>query len=439
MSRVIKALAAPFKVVQSVKDELAKGRRLRLKDGAGWAGISGRTSNSGQYVSDTSALQNSAVWACMKISAQAVSSLPLVVSETDRNGSRARVEDGRLVTVLADSPNRDQTGLEFWETQTAWLMARGNAYAEIVTTGPRLSALEPMPASKVAPFRDGDGVLKYRVSDRGKSEILPRDKVFHIKGFGQGLTDRDVGMSPIAAGTNSIGAAMAAQEASASSFANGMKPSGFFLFEQELTQEQRQQAQQNLVATMSGSANTGMTGILEQGVKWQPVSINPEDMQLLETRRFDVEEICRWFGVPPIVIGHAADGQTMWGTGVEQILISWLTLGIDPICDRIEARIRKDLIPLSGTRRQSVKFDREALLQMDSKAKAAFLSAMVQNGLMTRNEGREKINQPRVEGGDVLTAQTNLSPIDQLGQGESESTREAMRDLISGGEEEEST
>src|SRR5690606_16736092 len=128
-----------------------------------------------------------------------------------------------------------------------------------------------------------------------------------------------------------------------------------------------------------------------------------------------IEEICRWFGVPPIMVGHAAQGQTMWGTGVEQIILQWMTTGLNPLAKRIEARIKKQLIRPTGNRRRYAEFNREALLQMDSTAKANFLSSMTQNGLMTRNEGRAKLNLPRVEGADQLTAQTNLAPLDRLG------------------------
>jgi HK97 family phage portal protein len=154
---------------------------------------------------------------------------------------------------------------------------------------------------------------------------------------------------------------------------------------------------------------------------------------MLENHRCSVEEMCRWFGMPPIIIGHAAQGQTMWGSGVEQILLAWLTLGIDPLCDRIEARIKKQLIRPSGNRRRYAEFNREALLQMDSAAKASFLSIMTQNGLMTRNEGRAKLNLPRVDGGDELTAQTNLAPLSTLGSASDGNTaRAAMRAWLQG-------
>jgi HK97 family phage portal protein len=396
----------------------AKERRLWASQPGGWAGF-GKASVAGKTVNLETTLQLSAAWACIKVTAQAVSSLPLQLFDKIDNGNRVQVAPDDDLAQLLDSPNADQTSLEYWESTVAWLLASGNSYSEIVEGGARrrIVALQPLASSDMWPKRNADGELEYHFRDRGKVEILPRSKVFHIKGFGQHLRAPDAGLSPIAAGVHSLGAAMASQGAAAGTFANGMRPTGFFLFDQLLSPEQREQAKATLIDPLSGSERAGGVGILEGGVKWQTVSLDPEAAQMLETRRFDIEEICRWFGVPPILIGHAGQGQTMWGTGVEQILIAWLTLGVDPICDRIESRIKKQLIrPYSGPRRYA-EFLREALLQMDSKAKADFLSKCVQNGLMTRNEGRSKLNLPRVAGGDELTAQTNLAPLDELGGG----------------------
>jgi HK97 family phage portal protein len=428
MGFLVKAAAAPFKLFNAISDEIAKERRLRLTDGNSWSSYFGRESNSGKTVSIESSMQLSAAWSCIKLSAQAVSSLPGAMYEKKADDSRVKVEDDDIADVIFGSPNEDQTPLEYWEGTVAWLMTSGNAYSEKVYTGRTLSALQPLMSTHCKPWRKNDGELIYKVTDRGKTEELPRDKVFHIKGFGQGLKNADEGLSPIAAGVHSLGAAMASQEAAAKTFANGMRPTGFFLFDQVLREDQRKQAHKALVEPLQGSSQAGGVGILEAGVKWQNVSLNPEDAQMLETRRFDVEEICRWFGVPPIIIGHAAQGQTMWGTGVEAILIAWLTLGIDPICDRIEARIQKQLIRPTGKKRRYAEFNREALLQMDSKAKANFLSSMVQNGLMDRNEGRAKLNLPNRPGADQLTAQTNLAPLDKLGDaaGDGNQVRAAM-------------
>ncbi|SDP40333.1 phage portal protein, HK97 family [Filomicrobium insigne] len=385
--------------------------RMGLTDSAKWSAFFGRESHAGTTVTAQKALQLAAVWACVKATAQAVSSLPLKIYEKTTDGDRKLVTDHDLVNVLEYSPNEDQTPLEFWEAMVSWLLVSGNAYAEKVKTGNRLSALRLLPSDKVSLERDADNVLRYRYSDGSHSELLSRDSVFHLKGFGFG---GDLGLSAISYGVQTFGTAIATEETAAKTFANGLQASGVLSSDQILKEPQRNQLQK-IMEEFVGSRNAGKLMVLEAGLKYQALSLNPEDAQMLESRRFDIEQICRWFGVPPIVIGHAAAGVTTWGSGIEHILLAWLTLGIDPLCDRIEQRIRKQLFNETERKRFYAEFNREALLQMDSTAKSTFLSQMVNNGLMTRNEGRAKLNLPRKDGGDALTIQTALAPLSDTG------------------------
>lgn len=418
-----KALAPSNMTTQQIVE---KDQRLRLRDGKAWAAAYGHRNHAGKTVTLETAIQLSTVWACIRLTAQAVSCLPLAMYERRGDDDRIRVgSDEDVAEVICDSPNEDQTPLEFWETNVAWLMAMGNSYSEKVSIGSRLAALQPIPGTHCHPVRTDDGELVYRITDRGKTEDLPRDKVFHLKGFGFG---GDMGLSPIRFGVQTFGSAIAMEEASARVFGSGLQASGILTSEKGLTQPDQRTGVQQIMEQYVGSSNAGKLMVLPSGLKFERLSLTPMDAQMLEHQRFSVEEICRWFGMPPIVIGHAAQGQTMWGSGVEQILIAWLTLGIDPLCDRIEARIKKQLIRPTGNRNRYAEFNREALLQMDSTAKASFLSTMTQNGLMTRNEGRSKLNLRRVDGADALTAQTNLAPLDQLGGGgDGNAARAAMR------------
>lgn len=391
--------------------EPGKERRLTLTNGVAWADFGGAESYAGKSVNLKSAMQLATVWACIRLTAQAISALPIDMFEKQEDGSR-KSSDDNLGDVIIRNPNADQTPLEFWESQVAWLMATGNAYSEKVSYGRSLSSLQPLASTHCRPVRLAGGELVYRVSDRGKSEDLPREKVFHLKGFGFG---GDLGLSPIAYGMQTFGAAIATDEAAGKIFGNGLSVSGVLSSDQILKPDQRDQLGA-IMTKYAGSKNAGKLMILEAGLKYQQMTLNPEDAQMLESRRFHIEEMCRWFGMPPIIIGHAAEGQTMWGSGVEQIFLAWLALGINPVCRRIEARIQKDLVPVEKRRRLYAEFNREGLLQMDSTAKAAFLSSMTQNGLMSRNEGRAKLNMPRRDGADDLTAQTNLAPLAMLGK-----------------------
>lgn len=371
-------------------------------------------------------MQLATVWACIRLTAQMIASLPIGMYEKQRDGSRVG-SDHRVGEVIGVSPNLDQTTFEFWETAIAWLMATGNAYCERTDLAGRLSSLQPIASTHCQPLRV-EGELIYRVTDRGKTEDLPRDKVFHLKGFGFG---GDLGLSPIAYGVQTFGNAMATDESAGKIFGNGLSVSGVLSTDkQTLKPEQRDQLQA-IMAKYAGSTNAGKLMILEAGLKYQQMTLNPEDAQMLETRRFNIEEMCRWFGMPPIIIGHAAQGQTMWGSGVEQILLAWLATGINPILRRIEARIQKDLIPVGERRRIYAEFNREGLLQMDSTAKAAFLSSMTQNGLMSRNEGRSKLNLPHRPEANSLTAQTSLAPLESLGAKSSgDAARAALRNWL---------
>jgi HK97 family phage portal protein len=245
---------------------------------------------------------------------------------------------------------------------------------------------------------------------------LPESKVFHIRGFGIG---GDVGLSPLAFARQTLGSALATEEAAARVFANGMRPQGFFTVEKVLTQEQRAQAKSVLIDPYQGSQNAGKSGILEAGFKWQDVQMPAEDAQLLQSRQFSVEEVCRWLGIPPILVGHASAGQTMWGSGVEQIMLGWLTLGLRPYLARIEQSIKRSLLAPSERKVLYPEFTVEGLLRADSAGRANLYSTFAQNGIMTRNEIRALENLPSEEGGDVLTVQVNLQNISNLAEGAS--------------------
>lgn len=403
MIRLMKA------AIRGVKAELAAGQ-------SGWEvalngvplPMAGRISNAGTSVSADSVMTLSAVWACVSRTASVIASLPLDMYQRDSGAGRQFVDDD-LAGLLTESPNSEQTGFEFWEGMVAHTVLRGNGVAEKLYVGNRLVGLRPL--TNCEPYRNSDGALTYSFWDRGQKTELPAAKVFHIRGFGAG---DGLGLSAIQYGVQSMGSALAADETSSTFFANGMMPSGVISSEQTLTPDQRDQLQ-TMLGSYVGSKRAGKIMTLEAGLKYQQLQMKPEDAQLLETRRFQVEDVCRWFGTPPIIIGHSAAGQTMWGTGVEATMLSWLTMGVNPILRRIEKRIQKDFVlPIKG-KKFFFEFNREAMLQMDSTAKAALLSQMVSNGIISRDEARAKLNEPARGGAaDALMAQTAMAPIDSL-------------------------
>jgi HK97 family phage portal protein len=396
--------------IRGVKAELAAGQSgWEVLVGGVQLPLAGRTSKAGTVVSAESAMSLSTVWACVSKTASLVASLPLDMYERGPNGRRSKVTDDDLGAVLTMMPNREQTDMEFWESMVAHMVLRGNGVAERLKIGNRTVGLRPL--INCDPRRNSDGDLEYPFWDRGKKEVLPADKVFHLRGFGAG---DGIGLSAIQYGVQSLGAALAAEETAASFFSNSMMPSGVITGEQTLTDVQRTQMG-NYLATYTGSTKAGKVMVLEAGFNFNQLQVKPEDAQLLETRQFNVADGCRWFGVPPVIIGHSSEGQTMYGTGVEAIMLAWLTLGINPLLTRIERRILRDLVLPEKGRKFFFEYNREAMLQMDSKAKAELLSKLFASGMITADEGRAKLNlQARGGAADVLMAQGAMAPLETL-------------------------
>lgn len=359
-------------------------------------------------------MQLSTAWAAVRLNARTIASCGRKVLRRTSALEREAAEDHPLHRVLAISPNPDQTPMEFWEGQVTSLNLRGNAYARIGRRGDRqVVALWPLSPDSVSVYRASSGERRYRI---GGKEDVGADEIFHLRGFGAG---GDLGLSPIAYGRQTIATALAAEEVAGSTFANGLQLSGFVEDQPgaRTTNEQRE-ALVGLFQKFAGSTQSGKVMPLPPGFSFKALNMSPEDAQLLDTRRFSVEEICRWFGVFPILIGHASQGQTMWGSGIEQIVLAWLTLGLGTELERIEQSIEKQLILPAEQGRLYVQHNVESLLRADSAARAQLYSSLGQNGVMKRNEMRAKENLPpdSSPGADMLTVQSNLIPLDQLGK-----------------------
>lgn len=420
-------MAKPFSqvlghaMVKSAEPGLAKsslaswiGRRIGLGDAGFWNKFYGTSSSAGQVVSQQTALQLSTVWSCVRLIAETLATLPLALYE-DQNGAPVVASSHPVHFVISQQPNADQTPVEFWENVVASLLLQGNGFCDPTWSGRNLTSLEfLLPQSMSPPKRLANGQIEYRYTDaQGKPHVYLDDEMMHIRGFG---TDPLCGLSPLSHGRNVLGAAMAADESAAKMFANGMKLGGVLSTEQILKKEQREDIREDMAKQFAGAVNAGKTMVLEAGMKYQQVSMTPEDAQMLQTRAFNVEEICRWFRVPPWMVGHTQNS-TSWGTGMEQQMIGFLTFTLLPWIKRIEMCANRRLLRPDERRRFYVKFNPEGLLRADSAARAAFYSSMTQNGIYTRDDCRRKENLPPMGGNaGVLTVQSNMLPIDQLGQ-----------------------
>jgi HK97 family phage portal protein len=358
-------------------------------------------------------LSLSAAWACVNLLAGTIGSLPLMVYRTAPDGARTVARDHALYRILHDSPNFDQTSVDFVEFLSASLELRGNAFARIERTGSRVAALYPVRPDIVSVRRLDTGDIEYSWSEHGQQFRRTQAGMLHIRGFGG---DPLGGVSTIAYGRQVFGLSSAVNRASLATFANGLRPSGVLTFEKFLTPEQRDIAENKMAVKFAGAANAGKPLVLEGGTTWQQLTILPEDAQMLESRSFSVEEVCRFFGVPPHMVGHTANS-TSWGTGLEQQTLGFQKFTLRRRLKRIEQALEKQLLtPQDRAQGLTIEFNLEGLLRGDSKARAEFYASGLMNGWMTINEVRALENLPPVAGGDTPRMQAQNVPITQAGQ-----------------------
>lgn len=389
------------------------GKTLRLTNGGFWQSYYGGDSIAGKSVTAQTMLQLSAVWSCVRLLSETVSTLPLGLYERDQRGGKRPVSNHSLYALLHDQPHANLTAVEYWELVVCHVAMWGNHYSRISRNGAgSIVSLEPLwPEFMNDPDYDDDGNLVFVYNGADGREELTEDEVFHVKGFG---VNGRVGLSVIGVARNSISVAIATEETAGKMFANGMQSSGFVQADKVLTKDQRDTFRASL-KEFTGSNNAGKTLLLEGGFTYQPLTMKPEDAQMLQTRAFNIEEICRWFRVPPWMIGHT-EKSTTWGTGLEQQNIAFLTYSLRPYLSRIEQAVKRQLLTPGERTRYFAEFNLEGLLRADSAGRAALYSQMAQNGINTRNEIRGRENLPPLPGGDALTVQSNMIDLSALGQ-----------------------
>jgi HK97 family phage portal protein len=356
------------------------------------------------------ALQIAAVWACIERRATTIASLPFFAYE-QANGQKVLARSSRLYSLLHESPNARMTPLEFWRAMVMNHDLRGNAYARI-ERDPRSGeaiALWPMPADQVEANVLDDGSMVYAYRLGVNVAVLAADNVLHLKGLGNGTT----GLSKLEFMRATTDEAAKAQTSASRIFGNGGKPTGVLMIDHVLKADQRAALQERFAEMATGSMNR--LYVLEANMKYEQLSLSPEDQQLLETRRFTIEEICRWFDVPPVLVHHS--NVTTWGTGIEQIIDGFHKFTVRPMLVSIEQAVRKRVMTAAQRARMTAEFALEALLRGNAKDRAELHAKNVQNGLMTRNEVRQLENLPPdpSPAANQLTAQSNLVPLDKLG------------------------
>lgn len=393
---------------------LLEKRSLSLTDAAQWKELQIISPTaSGVSVSTEGALKYGAVYAAVRVLAESVAGLPLLVYERlpGEQGKR-RAQDFYLYELLHDAPNPYQDSFQFRELMMAHLLLWGNAYAEIAyDAAGRVSALWPLLPGNMLGVRlvNGEAVYEYQLPD-GKRRDLAGWQVFHLHGLGtNGLT----GLSPIGLARQSIGLGLAAEKFGAAFFGSGAQMTGVLKHPMALSDEAQESLRDQWKELYSGLDNAHRVAVLEEGMAYERIGIPPEDAQFLETRKFQVTEIARIYRVPPHMLGDL-DRATF--SNIEHQSLEFVMHSLRPWLVRWEMAIRQRLLLPQERGRYYAEFLVDGLLRGDITSRYAAYAVGRQNGWMSANDIRALENMNPVKGGDVYLVPLNMVPADEVGR-----------------------
>ena len=372
---------------------------------AGYSFLFGRTT-SGKPVNERTAMQTTAVYACVRILAEAVASLPLHVYEYQDDGGKKLVHEHPLYYLLHDEPNPEMTSFVFRETLMSHLLIWGNAYAQIIRDGAgRVLGLYPLLPDKMEVQRDDRGNIYY-VYSRNSDENptfkeygnikLKAEDVLHIPGLG---FDGLIGYSPIAMAKNAVGMTLACEEYGASFFANGANPGG--VLEHPGVLKDPSKVRESWNSVYRGVSNAHKIAVLEEGMKYQQIGIPPEEAQFLETRKFQINEIARLYRIPPHMVGDLDKSSF---SNIEQQSLEFVKYTLDPWVIRWEQSLQKSLLLPGEKGKYFIKLNVDGLLRGDYQSRMNGYAVGRQNGWFSANDIREMENMnpiPDEEGGNL--------------------------------------
>ena len=376
-------------------------------------------SSSGKRVNERSAMQMTAVYSCVRILSEAIASLPVHVYKYNNSGGKEKALDHPLYFLLNDEPNPEMTSFAFRETLMTHLLLWGNAYAQIIRNGKGdVIGLYPLMPDRMTVDRDEKGHLyyQYQMSQddaqtmKGQTVILQPKDVLHIPGLG---FDGLVGYSPIAMAKNAIGLAIAAEEYGSKFYANGAAPSG--VLEHPGTLKDPAKVRDSWNSAFGGSSNSHKVAVLEEGLKYTPISISPNEAQFLETRKFQINEIARIFRVPPHMVG---DLEKSSFSNIEQQSLEFVKYTLDPWVSRWEQNMMRSLFSVDEKATYFIKFNVDGLLRGDYQSRMNGYAIGRQNGWMSANDIRELENLDRIPtelGGDLYLVNGNLCKLQDAG------------------------
>ena len=376
-------------------------------------------SNSGKNVNERSAMQMTAVYACVRILSESIAGLPVHLYQYMDSGSKQKAIEHPLYRLLHDEPNPEMTSFVFRETLMTHLLLWGNAYAQIIRNGKgQVVALYPLMPNRMSVDRDNKGHLfyQYQMQDsdaptaKSGTVILKPSDVLHIPGLG---FDGLVGYSPIAMAKNAIGLSIATEEYGAKFFANGATPSG--ILEYPGTVKNPEAIRESWNAGFGGSSNAHKVAVLEEGMKYTPIAISPNEAQFLETRKFQIDEIARIFRVPPHMVG---DLEKSSFSNIEQQSLEFVKYTLEPWIVRWEQSLNRALLSEAEKAAYFVKFNVDGLLRGDYQSRMNGYATARQNGWMSANDIRELENLdliPDELGGNLYLINGNMTKLQDAG------------------------
>ncbi len=376
-------------------------------------------SSAGKHVNERTAMQTSAVYACVRVISESVASLPLHLYKYDEHGGKEKAIKHSLYYLLHDAPNPEMTAYSFFETALTHLLLWGNFYSQIIRNGKReIVALYPLLPDRMRVDRDSKGQLYYEYTvskddapiNKGSSVILHPDDVLHVPGLS---FDGLVGYSPIAMAKNAIGLGIAAEEYGSKFFANGAAPSG--VLEHPGILKDPAKIRDSWTATFGGSSNSNKIAVLEEGMKYTPISINPSEAQFLETRAYQLRDICRIYAVPPHLV---ADLERSTFSNIEHQSLEYVIYTLRPWLTRLEQSMSKRLLNDEEKGSYIIKFNVDGLLRGDYQSRMQGYAIARQNGWMSANDIRELENLDRIPeelGGDLYLINGNMTKLEDAG------------------------
>lgn len=386
---------------------------------AGYSFLFGRTT-SGKPVNERTAMQTTAVYACVRILAEAVASLPLHVYEYQDDGGKKLVHDHPLYYLLHDEPNPEMTLFVFRETLMSHLLIWGNAYAQIIRDGTgRVLGLYPLLPDKMDVQRDDRGNIYYiysRNSDENPmfkeyGDIrLKAEDVLHIPGLG---FDGLIGYSPIAMAKNAVGMTLACEEYGASFFANGANPGG--VLEHPGVLKDPSKVRESWNSVYRGVNNAHKIAVLEEGMKYQQIGIPPEEAQFLETRKFQINEIARLYRIPPHMVGDLDKSSF---SNIEQQSLEFVKYTLDPWVIRWEQSLQRSLFLPGEKGKYFIKLNVDGLLRGDYQSRMNGYAVGRQNGWFSANDIREMENMnpiPDEQGGNLYLINGAMTKLEDAG------------------------